>query len=241
MDPKELERYSRQIEIPGWGEEGQGKLKAATVCVAGAGGLGSPACLYLAAAGVGKLVVVDRDRVELSNLNRQILHTTARIGQGKSDSAARAVGELNPEVEVVPMEADINATTLDRVAMNADILLDCLDDFPSRFVLNRYALRMRVPMVHGAVSGMEGRLLYVRPRETACLRCVFREGPSRGSFPVLGAVPGVMGALQALEALKYLTGIGGKQGGSMLIFNGAAGEFRRMTVARDPECPDCGG
>ena len=240
MDARELERYSRQLNLPGWGKPGQEKLKAATVFVAGAGGLGSPACLYLAAAGVGRLVIADHDKVEMSNLNRQVLHNDGRLNSPKAASAAATIRALNPQVEVVAMGEEITNGNVDRLAAGASILLDCLDDFPSRYVLNRCALRMRVPMVHAAISGMEGHLLFIRPGETACLRCVFRDGPSRGVFPVLGAVPGVMGSMEALEALKYLTGTGGPQGGSMLIFDGATGEFRRMTVARDPKCPDCG-
>lgn len=241
MDPKELERYSRQLGLDGWGEAGQEKLKSSTVFVAGAGGLGSPACLYLAAAGVGRIVVADHDVVELSNLNRQVLHREASMGKPKALSAVEAMRTLNPAIEAVAVGEEIGEGNAARLVKGASVILDCLDNFPARFILNRCALDSGVPLVHAAIHGLEGRMLFVRPRETACLRCVFRDGPGRGSFPVLGAVPGVMGALQALSALRYLAGLDRAQGGSMLVMDGPTGNFRHIAVARDPECPDCAG
>ena len=226
--------------IPGWGEAVQAKLGASTVFILGAGGLGSPAALYLAAAGVGRIVIADRDKVELSNLNRQVLHGTDRLGASKVVSAATTLGALNPSIRIIPLAEEVNEGNVDRVTEGAAVLLDCLDNFPSRYVLNACAIRKRVPLVHAAVSGLEGRMTVIEPGRTPCLRCLFPEGPAPGVFPVVGTTPGVMGVLQAAEALKLLTGLGTPLRGQLLVYDGAAASFRRVALAFDPACPDCG-
>jgi len=239
LSAEDRERYERQMLIPGWGDEAQAKLGGSTVFILGAGGLGSPAALYLAAAGVGRIVIADRDRVELSNLNRQILHTTAGLGSPKAGSAAAALSALNPGVQVVALAEDVTDANVDRLTEGAAVLLDCLDNFPSRFILNRCAIRTRRPLVHAAVKDLEGRLTVIDPGKTPCLRCIFPEGPAPGVFPVVGTTPGVIGVLEAAEALKLLTGIGTPLRGELLIYDGAAASFHKVKISRDPACPDC--
>lgn len=233
-------RYTRQMLLPDWGEAAQRRLASASVFLAGAGGLGSPVALYLAAAGVGRLIVADRDVVELSNLNRQILHDADSPGMPKALSAARTLKRLNPDVEVVSHVAEINDETVDRLADGADILLDCLDNFPTRFALNRCAWRRRLPLVHGAIWGLEGRLTFLEPGRTPCLRCTFPEAPPKEVFPVLGATPGFIGCLQAIETLRYLAGQEPALRGTLLLLDAGTMTCRRLKLRRDPACPDCG-
>ncbi|MEK7475845.1 MAG: HesA/MoeB/ThiF family protein [Candidatus Coatesbacteria bacterium] len=233
-------RYARQMLIKGWGEETQQRLANSTVFILGAGGLGSPAALYLAAAGVGRIVIADLDRIELSNLNRQILHTTAGLGTPKAASAATALSALNPGVRVVALAEEVTDANIDKLSDGAGVLLDCLDNFPTRYVLNRCAIRTKRPLIHAAVTGFEGRLTVIDPGVTPCLRCLFPEGPQPGVFPVVGTTPGVIGVLQAAEALKLLTGLGEPLRGQLLVYDGAAASFHQVTLAFDPACPDCG-
>ncbi len=239
MTEEERERYGRQLLIPGWGYEAQAKLGAATVFILGAGGLGSPVGLYLAAAGVGRLTIADRDRVALSNLNRQILHSLDRVGTLKAVSAASSLHALNPHVRVDAVTEEITEANVDAHTAGAAVLVDCLDNFPSRYVLNTCAIRRKIPMVHGAVTGFEGRVTVIDPGKTPCLRCLFPSGPEPGIFPIVGATPGVIGAIQATEVLKLLTGLGKPLRGDLLLYDGAAGSFRHLTLAFDPACPDC--
>jgi len=243
LEDRERERYLRQIVVPGWGEEAQQRLKAATVFVAGAGGLGSAAILYLVAAGVGCIRVCDRGRVELSNLNRQILHGERAIGMRKSSSARRSSARLNRGVRVVSLAAEMTDENVDELAAGADVLLDCLDNVQGRMVLNRSSLRTRVPLVHAGVKGMGGQLSFLRPPSTPCLACFLGEerDVAPGPLPIVGAVAGTMGCLQALEALKYLTGIGERAENRILFFDGEALSFESVPIARRPGCPACGG
>ncbi len=234
------DRYARQIMMDGWGEEGQRRLARSTVLVAGAGGLGSPASLYLAAAGVGHLRVCDFDAVDWSNLNRQVLHDPSRIGMGKAASARMTLSELNPDVRVAPLSLKIDETNVAEVVGDADVIIDAMDNFPTRYVLNDCAMRQGIPLVHGSVWGMDGRLTFLHPPRTPCLRCLFPEAPPREVFPVAGPTPGVIGCLQALEALKYLTGVGKLMEGRMLAWDGALMEFQTVSVSRDPLCAACG-
>jgi len=247
LSDRERERYTRQLVLPSWGEEAQLRLKAATVFVAGAGGLGSAVVLYLAAAGVGCIRVCDRDTVELSNLNRQILHAERGMGMRKALSAQKAVTRLNSEVRVVPLVAEMTGQNVGELAAGADILLDCLDNVPSRLVLNGLSVSARLPLVHAGVRGLGGQLSFLRPPATACLACFMQdasvEDPAAlqsGPPPILGAVAGAMGCLQALEALKYLTGIGERAENRIVFLDGETMKFEEVEIVKNPDCPVCG-
>jgi molybdopterin/thiamine biosynthesis adenylyltransferase len=234
-------RYHRQMLIDGWGERGQIRLKSSTVFIAGAGGLGSPVALYLAAAGVGEIRICDADTVELSNLNRQILHNDATIGDPKTASAARTLGELNPTIKVLPFSEYLEQSNVERLVGRSDIVVDCLDNFETRYLLNAYCVQNRIPFVHGAVQGLIGQVTFLCPPETPCLECLIPEAPPKAVFPVLGATPGVIGCLQAMEVVKYLTAVGSNLKGRLLFLDGEEGEFSSLAVKRLPTCPQCGG
>ncbi len=240
LSEAERERYHRQMLIEGWGEEGQRKLKEARVFIAGAGGLGSPVAIYLAVAGVGEIHICDADRIELSNLNRQILHPEARVGELKALSAQKTLEELNPHVRVVPHAEYLDASNAERIIGQPDVIVDCLDNFETRYVLNEYAVRHNIPMVHGAIWGMMGQVTFLHPPETPCFRCLFPEAPPKAVFPVVGATPGIIGSLQALEVLKYLTGVGKNLKGYLLVCEGDESEVYKFQVERAPDCPVCG-
>lgn len=236
----EVKRYNRQMLMEGWGEETQRKLKNATVFIAGAGGLGSPVSIYLAVAGIGNIRICDFDSPDWSNLNRQILHSPSRIGINKAISGKMTLEELNPDIKVAAFTEKITEESVDRLVGDADIILDCMDNFPTRYVLNGCAMRKGVPLVFGSIWGMEGRLSFIKPPETPCLKCIYPEAPPSEVFPVVGATPGVMGSLQVIETLKYLTGIGELHKGKLLVWNGYKMEFRSYKAYKDPECPACG-
>lgn len=236
----ERARYERQMAIAGWGEQGQARIRAARVFLAGAGGLGSPAAAYLAAAGVGELRLCDADRVELSNLNRQILHCDERLGWPKADSARQALAGLNPAVRVAAFAERLEAGNLERLVGQPDAAVDCLDNFETRYLLNEYCAARGIPLVHGAVWGLTGQVTFLRPPETPCLRCLFPQPPPAGAFPVLGATAGLIGCLQALEVLKHLAGIGAALEGRLLVFDGEDSTFASLKVKRNEACPVCG-
>jgi len=240
LESSEKERYHRQMLIPGWGEPGQEKLKNATVFIAGAGGLGSPVAIYLAVAGVGTLRICDCGEPELSNLNRQILHDDTRIGKSKALSAQQTLCRLNPDITVVPLAERITDVTVAELVGDADILVDCLDNFDTRHVLNRYAVKKHLPMVHAGVYGMHGQLLFIHPPETPCLWCMHAGSVPAALFPIVGATAGAMGCLEALETLKYLTGIGTNLKGQMLLWDGSTMEFTKLELKKLPDCPVCG-
>ena len=240
LTQQDLIRYGRQMLIPDWGKDGQLKLKVSSVLIAGAGGLGSPVSLYLAAAGVGELRIVDSDQVELSNLNRQILHRDARLGMPKAASAAETLGGLNPSLKVIPFAEYLDASNIERIAGQADLVLDCLDNYKTRYVLNAFCLQRGIPLVHGAIWGFVGQVTFLHPPETPCLRCIVPEPPHAALFPVLGATAGITGCLQALEAVKYLAGVGTNLKGTLLYFDGEEMEFNTFQVKRNPHCPACG-
>jgi adenylyltransferase/sulfurtransferase len=226
--------------ITGWGEAGQLVLKRSSVFVAGAGGLGSPVAMYLAAAGVGEIKLCDADTVELSNLNRQILHSDARIGELKAVSAGRTLKELNPTLNIVPCTDYLDAHNVEQIVGKPDVVVDCLDNYETRYLLNAYCVKYKIPFVHGAVSGMTGQVTFVQTPDTPCLRCIFPSAPPKSVFPVVGATPGFVGCIQALEALKFLTGVGTTLRGKLGIFDGEDMTFMLIDVERAPNCPDCG-
>ncbi len=241
LTSSELERYDRQLRILGFGTEAQLRLKNSTVLVVGAGGLGSAASLYLAAGGVGRLKIVDYEKVELSNLNRQILYTTRDIGELKVEVASRKLLDLNPEIRVEPIQEQVTEENLPRLLEGADLVLDCLDNFRSRFLLNRACVEESKPLIHGAVYGMEGRLMTVIPGEGPCLRCLMpRDLKEHDMTPVLGPLPGIVGALEALEAIKLLTGLGKPAVGRLLVIDGGDFSIYSIEIKRNPECPICG-
>jgi len=236
----EKNRYHRQMLIPGWGDEGQEKLKDATVFIAGAGGLGSPLSIYLAVAGVGTLRICDYGSPELSNLNRQILHDDTRIGRNKADSARETLTRLNPDITVIPLTEKITDETLEDLVGASDIIVDCLDNFDTRHVLNRFAVKHRRPMVHAGVYGMNGQMLFIQPPETPCLWCMHAGSVQVSIFPIVGATAGVVGCMEAIETLKYLTGTGSNLKGCLLIWDGSTMEFTKIELQKLPDCPVCG-
>lgn len=240
LTDQDRERYHRHMMISGWDEAGQEKVKAARVFVAGAGGLGSPTSIYLAVAGVGHIAICDFDSPELSNLNRQILHSDARIGVNKAESAKMTLSELNPDIEITPITTRIEADNVDELVGDADIIVDCMDNFPTRFVLNEHAKKKAIPFVHASVWGLEGKLTFIQSPETPCLQCIFPVAPPKEVFPVLGAVPGMIGCLQAIETLKYLTGVGENLKNKLLVWSGLEMEFSTFPIMKNPNCPVCG-
>jgi adenylyltransferase/sulfurtransferase len=237
----ELERYARQISLNGFGEEGQEKLKNTTALVAGVGGLGSPASLYLAAAGIGTLRIVDNDQVEASNLNRQVLHWEKNIGMPKALSAAGKLRELNPHIKVESLKVTINEDNVDQLLNDCDLIVDALDNLPTRYLINEAAVARGIPLFHGAVYGLEGRALTVIPGESACLYCLYHGvtmPPSK--FPVVGVTPAIIGCIQATEVIKYITGLGKLLTNRLLSFDGLGMTFTEFSIKKDPNCKHCG-
>jgi sulfur-carrier protein adenylyltransferase/sulfurtransferase len=246
MTDAQNRRYSRHLLIPEVGEQGQFKLLDARVLLIGAGGLGSPAGYYLAAAGVGTIGIIDADVVDDSNLQRQILHNTSRIGQYKAESAKETIEALNPDVKVITHIERLDETNVARIIANYDIIVDGTDNFPTRYLLNDAALIAKKPVVHGSVFRFEGQLTVFKPYEGPCYRCLYPEPPPAALAPscaeagVLGVLPGVIGLLQATETIKLLLGIGEPLVGRMMTFDALAGEFSELRLYRDPHCPACG-
>ncbi len=240
LSESEKQRYHRQILLPSWGEAAQVRLKEACLFVAGAGGLGSPAAEYLAAAGVGRLRICDNGEVELSNLNRQILHGERAIGKNKALSARKTLNRINPLVEVTPLTEAIEPENIAALVADARLIVDCLDNFQTRFVLNRYAVQAGLPLIHAGVTGLCGQITFVHPPHTACLACLVPEAPPAEIFPILGATAGLLGCLEAMEAIKYLTGTGELLKGRLLFCDGESMQFQEVRFDKDPECPVCG-
>jgi molybdopterin/thiamine biosynthesis adenylyltransferase len=240
LSGRERSRYTRQLMIHGWGEEGQERVKKSTVFIAGAGGLGSPVSMYLAAAGVGHILLCDCDSLELSNLNRQILHSDQRIGLNKALSGKMTLNQLNPEIEVTAISDRIDADNVARLTEGAQVILDCVDSFPTRFVLNEHAARVGIPMVHGSIYGLEGRVTFIHSPDTPCLACLYGDSPPQEVCPVVGPIPGIVGTIQAMEALKYLTGLGSNLAGRLLTFDGDEMGFREYKTTRAQDCSICG-
>jgi len=245
LSPEQRERYSRHLLIPEVGAEGQQKLLEAKVLLLGAGGLGSPAALYLAAAGVGTIGIVDNDEVDLSNLQRQVIHSTDRIGVPKVDSAEETMRGINPDVEVVKYPVRLDASNIMEIISGYNVIVDGLDNFPTRYLLNDASVRLKIPVVSAAILGFDGQLSVFAPYKGPCYRCLFREpppaelAPSCGANGVLGVLPGTMGLLQATEVVKLIIGQGEPLIGRLLLYDALGTTFTEVKVKRDPECPIC--
>ena len=240
------DRYSRHILLPEVGEVGQAKLLKSKVLLLGAGGLGCPAAVYLAAAGVGTIGLVDADTVDASNLQRQILHATSRIGMPKVDSAEIAIKDLNPDVKVVKFQERVNSENVDRIFDGWDVIIDGCDNFPTRYLVNDASLFHKVPVVHGSIFRFDGQVTTFKPFEGPCYRCLYPEPPPAHLAPscaeagVLGILPGIIGTLQATEAIKLLLGKGNLLVGRLLQYDSMNMSFRTFKLRRDENCPTCG-
>lgn len=245
LSAEQKERYRRHLILPEVGEEGQAKLLKSKVLLLGAGGLGSPAALYLAAAGVGTLGVVDADVVDLSNLQRQVLHTLERRGQPKVQSAKAAMEAINPDVKVVPFQERLTTANVERILADFDLVLDGGDNFPTRYLLNDACVLMGKPNIHGSVFRFEGQVTTFLPGQGPCYRCLYPAppppelAPSCAEAGVLGVLPGLIGMLQATEALKLLLGVGESLVGRLITFDALGTRFQELKLRRDPECPVC--
>ncbi len=237
----ELQRYTRQITMREIGEKGQEKLKNARVLLAGVGGLGSPIAMYMAAAGVGKLRLVDNDIVEMTNLNRQIAHWTNDIGSNKAESAANKLRILNNTINIESMVATISESSIGELTSGVDVILDATDNLATRFILNKAALTSKIPFIHGAVAGFEGRMTTIIPGVTPCLGCIYHGDIPKQKTPVIGVTPAVIGALEATEAIKYITGAGQLLTSQLLVYDGLRMRFTVLGIKRDPNCRYCGG
>ncbi len=245
LTDEQRERYSRHVLVPEIGIEGQMKLLDAKVLLLGAGGLGAPTALYLAAAGVGTIGLVDDDVVDLSNLQRQVIHTTDRIDTPKVDSAEKAIHDLNPGVEVVKYQTRLDASNIMEIIGDYDIIVDGVDNFPTRYLLNDASVRLKIPVVSASILGFDGQLSVFAPYDGPCYRCLYPTpppaelAPSCGANGVLGALPGIMGVLQAIEVVKLVTGAGEPLIGRLLLYEALGTTFTNLKLRRDPDCPIC--
>jgi molybdopterin/thiamine biosynthesis adenylyltransferase/rhodanese-related sulfurtransferase len=245
LTPEQRERYSRHLLIPEIGLDGQAKLLESKVLLLGAGGLGSPTALYLAAAGVGTLGIVDDDEVDLSNLQRQVIHTTDRIGVPKVDSAEQSITAINPDVNVVKYRTRLDASNVMEIIEGYDVIVDGADNFPTRYLLNDATVRLGIPVVSASILGFDGQLSVFKPHDGPCYRCLYpvpppaELAPSCGANGVLGVLPGTMGLLQATEVVKLVTGAGEPLVGRLLLYEALGATFTELKVRRDPECPIC--
>lgn len=242
---EQIERYSRQIILPNVGGKGQDKIMKARVLVVGTGGLGAPCSFYLAAAGVGRIGLVDSDKVELNNLQRQIAHTTDSIGFPKTESAKARLRALNPEVEVITHSLRLDSSNILDIIKDYDIVVDGSDNFPTRYLVNDACVILKKPLVHAGIFRYDGQIMTIVPGVGPCYRCLFPEPPPPGAVPscqeggILGAVAGVLGVLQANEVLKFILATGELLSGKLLIFNALESSFRKVKVPKDKDCPVC--
>ncbi|HEV2249696.1 MAG TPA: molybdopterin-synthase adenylyltransferase MoeB [Candidatus Limnocylindria bacterium] len=246
LAPEQAQRYSRHLLIPEIGERGQLRLLHGKVLLIGAGGLGSPAALYLAAAGVGTLGIVDSDVVDATNLQRQIIHSSERLGRPKVESARETITALNPDVKVNAYQERLTAQNIDRIVAGYDVIIDGADNFPTRYLVNDASVKHRIPVVHGSIYRFEGQATVFQPYAGPCYRCLFHQppppelAPSCAEAGVLGVLPGIIGSIQANEAIKLLLGIGEPLIGRYLLFDALDTTFREVKLRRDPDCPVCG-
>ena len=246
LSPDELQRYHRQLILPDIGEAGQRKLAEARVLIVGAGGLGSPVALYLAAAGVGHIGIIDEDVVDLSNLHRQVIHRTRDIGRPKVASAADALRDLNPHVDVATIHARLSSGNAIELLKGYDVVVDGSDNFPTRYLVNDACVILGIPCVYASISRFDGQASIFATPSGPCYRCIFPEPPVPGSVPscaeggVFGVLPGLLGSIQATETIKLITGVGESLAGRLLVVDALRMRFRTIELARDPECPACG-
>lgn len=238
LSQRELERYKRQILL--FGDEGQEKLKRAKIFIAGAGGLGCPVSLYLAVAGVGTITLVDKDVVEQTNLNRQILHYDRDIGRKKTDSAQEKLEQINPDITVRVIEDTITEANAAKLVGKVDAIVDGMDNFPTRYILNDTAIQKKIPLFHGAIRGLYGQATTIIPGKTACLRCIFPNPPPKEVFPVVGVTPGFIGMVQVTEVLKYFLKSGELLTNRLLIWDGMQAHADEITIERNIRCEACG-
>lgn len=241
LSESELTRYDRQIMIQDWGKEGQEKLKTSKVVVAGSGGLGCPVSLYLGAAGIGKLVIVDKDKFELSNLNRQVLGWKDDIERPKAEAAAKKIRAFNPDIEVNALVTEITKDNVSDILKDSSVVVDAMDNWKTRFLLNEECVNQKIPFVHAGVYGLYGQMTTIIPGKGPCLQCILSEAPKEiGKFPVVGATPGLFAMMQVMETLKLIVGFGETLEGRMLLFDGERMEYMSAEVQHRPDCPICG-
>jgi molybdopterin/thiamine biosynthesis adenylyltransferase len=231
--------YQRQIGIESWDVEVQNKLKNTRVFVAGAGGLGSPVLFYLAAAGVGNITFCDSDAVELNNLNRQIIHSYESISIEKTESARQKLQALNPFINLYPIKAKITRRNARELVGDSVVIVDCLDNFKTRFILNDISIKNKIPFVHGGVEGFNGQVTFLHPGETACLGCIISPKEKKAKIPIVGVTAGIIGSIQATEVIKYITGIGENLKNRILFYDGKDMRFEVMNLKRNPRCKYC--
>jgi len=236
---RERERYKRQMML--FGDEGQERLKKAHIFVAGAGGLGSPVSIYLAVAGVGTITIVDMDMVDQTNLNRQILHFDRDIGKKKTASAKEKLQEINPDISVNAIDVKIDETNAAGLVGEADGIVDAMDNYPTRYLLNEVAIAKQIPLFHGGISGFYGQATTIIPGMTPCLKCIFPKAPPMEVFPVVGVTPGIIGTVQANEVIKYLLGSGELLMNRLFIWDGMLAHAEEICVEKNPSCEACGG
>jgi adenylyltransferase/sulfurtransferase len=235
---RELERYKRQMML--FGEEGQERLKKAHIFIAGAGGLGSPVSIYLAVAGIGTITIVDMDVVDQTNLNRQILHFNRDIGRKKTASAEEKLRELNPDIIINAIDVKIDDTNAAKLIGRAEGIVDAMDNYPTRYLLNDVAIAKKIPLFHGGIRGFYGQATTIIPGTTPCLKCIFPKPPPKEVFPVMGVTPGIIGTIQANEVIKYLLGSGELLMGRLFIWDGLQAHGEEICVERNPACEACG-
>ena len=241
LTPSELERYERQMLIPGWGLDGQKKLKAAKVAVAGIGGLGCPASIYLTAVGIGKIILIDKEKFELNNLNRQVLGWQNDIGKFKTEAAKEKLEALNSEIEIEAVVAEISKENARNAIGDVDVVVDGQDNWKTRFIINEYCVTNKIPFIHAGISSLHGQMTTILPGKGPCLRCIFpKEPPEVEKIPVLGATPALLASLQVMEAVKLVTKIGKPLVGRILFVNGEEMVFETVVVKRNVECSVCG-
>lgn len=238
LNEHELQRYHRQMLM--FDEAGQARLKRSRVLIAGGGGLGCPVALYLAVAGVGCIDIVDRDVVEMSNLNRQVLHWERDIGKPKVFSIEEKIRKINPDIRIIARHETITEDNVLELAKDSDIIVDALDNFYTRYLLNYAALQSGIPLVHGAIRGFDGQVITIVPGKTACLKCVFPSAPPEELFPVIGVTPGIIGTLQANEVLKYLLHVGELLEGRLLVWDGLNTKINTFAIKSRDNCEACG-
>ena len=236
---RELERYKRQMML--FGEEGQERLNKAHIFIAGAGGLGSPVSIYLAVAGVGTITIIDMDVVDGTNLNRQILHYDRDIGRKKTASAEEKLQELNPDIIINAIDVKIDASNAKKLVGNADGIVDAMDNYPTRYLLNDVAIVKQIPFFHGGIRGFYGQATTIMPGSTPCLKCIFPKAPPGEEFPVVGVTAGIIGTIQSNEVIKYLTGTGDLLTNRLFIWDGMQAHAEEICIERNPSCEACGG